>query len=89
MLCRPIHRRGLKSCPRERAKLLAPGAWASAVSGRSANRAAEPLRRLIVRYPGVKAICFDVMIPDARGRKGQTDTATSYAARGTFYFGLF
>ena len=62
---------------------------ASAVSGRSANRAAEPLRRLIVRYPGVKAICFDVMIPDARGRKGQTDTATSYAARGTLSFGLF
>ena len=51
----------------------------SAISGRSANQAAEQLRRLIERYPDVKANCFDVKFPDARGRKGQKGTATSDA----------
>ena len=43
------------------------------------NQAAEQLRRLIERYPDVKANCFDVKFPDARGRKGQKGTATSDA----------
>ena len=51
----------------------------SAISGRSANQAAEQLRRLIERYPDVKANCFDVKFPDACGRKWQNGTATSDA----------
>ena len=54
----------------------------SAITRKSANEAAEQLRRLIERYPDVKANCFDVKFPDARGRRGQKATATS-DAKGT------
>ena len=54
----------------------------TAITRKSANEAAEQLRRLIERYPDVKANCFDVKFPDARGRKGQKATATS-DAKGT------
>ena len=54
----------------------------SAITRKSANEAAEQLRRLFQRCPDVKASCFDVEFPDARGRRGQTATVTS-GAKGT------
>ena len=41
----------------------------SAMTRKSANEAAEQLRRLIERYPDVKANCFDVKFPKGKSEK--------------------
>ena len=41
----------------------------SAITRKSANEAAEQLRRLIERYPDVKANCFDVKFPKGKYEK--------------------
>ena len=49
----------------------------SAITGKDTNHAGEQLRRLVARYPDVNSNCVNVKFPDARGRRGQKDTAAA------------
>ena len=52
---------------------------AALIANKDKNQAAEDFRRLTVRYPDVKANCFDVKFPDSRGRRGQKATPVTGA----------
>ena len=47
---------------------------AALIANKDKNQAAEDFRRLTVRYPDVKANCFDVHFRDSRGWQDQKET---------------